>query len=88
MSGPWSSQQDIAPEATNTYSSQNAFDLPLGSNAIYMGDRWRSNKLGSSTYIWLPLDWSSGSPKLVQADVWSVNLGAGEHGLFHYRRRR
>lgn len=77
LSGPWSSQQDIAPEATNTYSSQNAFDFSLGSNAIYMGDRWRSDLLGSSRYIWYPLDWSSGSPTLVEADVWSVNLSAG-----------
>ncbi|KAI0670505.1 galactan 1,3-beta-galactosidase [Trametes maxima] len=77
LSGPWSSQADIAPQAVRTYFSQNAYDLPLGSNAIYMGDRWRSNVLGSSQYIWYPLDFSSGAPKLVAADVWSVNVGAG-----------
>ena len=79
LSGPWSSQADIAPESVRTYYSQNAYDLPLGSNAIYMGDRWRSDLLGSSTYIWYPLDFSSGAPTLVAADVWSVNLAAGEH---------
>ncbi|PIL23873.1 hypothetical protein GSI_13624 [Ganoderma sinense ZZ0214-1] len=77
LSGPWSSQADIAPESVRTYYSQNAYDLPLGSNAIYMGDRWRSDLLGSSTYIWYPLDFSSGTPTLVAADVWSVNLAAG-----------
>ena len=50
-----------------------------------MGDRWRSDLLGSSTYIWYPLDFSSGTPTLVAADVWSVNLAAGKldriHGL-------
>lgn len=51
--------------------------MALGSNAIYMGDRWRPDLLGSSRYIWLPLDWSSGTPTLVQADVWSINLSAG-----------
>ncbi|KAH9946213.1 galactan 1,3-beta-galactosidase [Epithele typhae] len=77
LSGPWSSQADIAPQGVRTYYSQNAYDLPLGSNAIYMGDRWESNLLGSSTYIWYPLDFSSGSPQLVHADVWTVNLSAG-----------
>ena len=79
LSGPWSSQQDIAPPAVRTWYSQNSYDLPLGSNAIYMGDRWRSDQLGSSTYVWYPLDFSSGSPQLIHADVWSVNLAAGEY---------
>ncbi|EIW60508.1 galactan 1,3-beta-galactosidase [Trametes versicolor FP-101664 SS1] len=81
LAGPWSAQADIAPEAVRTYYSQNAYDLPLGSNVIYMGDRWRSNLLGSSQYIWLPLDFSSGAPQLVQADVWSVNLNAGTYSV-------
>ncbi|KAH9854104.1 galactan 1,3-beta-galactosidase [Lenzites betulinus] len=81
LSGPWSAQADIAPEAVRTYYSQNAYDLPLGSNAIYMGDRWRSNILGSSQYIWYPLDFSSGTPQLVHADVWSVNLAAGTYSV-------
>lgn len=79
LSGNWTSQEDIAPENTRTYYSQNNFDLPLGSNAIYMGDRWRPSLLGSSRYIWLPLSWSSGSPQLVWVDVWSVNLAAGTY---------
>ncbi|RPD79946.1 galactan 1,3-beta-galactosidase [Lentinus tigrinus ALCF2SS1-7] len=77
LSGSWSSEADIATESVRTWYSQNAYDLPLGSNAIYMGDRWRSDLLGSSTYIWYPLDFSSGSPQLIHADVWSVNLAAG-----------
>ena len=86
LSGPWSSQADIAPESVRTYYSQNAYDLPLGSNAIYMGDRWRSNILGSSQYIWYPLDFSSGMPQIVPADVWSVNLAAGESFTFDTSR--
>ncbi|KAI0079984.1 galactan 1,3-beta-galactosidase [Panus rudis PR-1116 ss-1] len=81
LSGPWSSQADIAPSAVRTYFSQNAYDLPLGSNAIYMGDRWRPSLLGSSRYIWYPLDFSSGSPTLVHADVWSVNIQAGTYSV-------
>ncbi|KAL5535249.1 hypothetical protein ACEPAF_3343 [Sanghuangporus sanghuang] len=79
LSGPWSAQADIAPASTRTYFSQNAFDLPLGSNAIYMGDRWRPSLLGSSRYIWYPLDFSSGSPQIAHADVWSVDVSAGTY---------
>ncbi|KAL5495549.1 hypothetical protein ACEPAI_1012 [Sanghuangporus weigelae] len=79
LSGPWSAQADIAPASTRTYFSQNAFDLPLGSNAIYMGDRWRPSLLGSSRYIWYPLDFSTGSPRIVLADVWSVDVSAGTY---------
>ncbi|KDQ54900.1 carbohydrate-binding module family 35 protein [Jaapia argillacea MUCL 33604] len=81
LSGNWSAQADIAPEPVRTYFSQNNYDLPLGSNAIYMGDRWRPTLLGSSRYIWLPLDWSTGSPQLVWADVWSVDLAAGTYSI-------
>ncbi|TFK76713.1 galactan 1,3-beta-galactosidase [Pluteus cervinus] len=82
LSGPWSAEADIAPQATRTYFSQNTFDLPLSSNsAIYMGDRWRPSLLGSSRYMWLPLSWSSGNPQIVQADVWSVNLAAGTYSV-------
>lgn len=77
LAGPWSAQVDIAPEDTNTYYSQNAYDMLLGTNGIYMGDRWDVSALGSSTYIWFPLSWTSGLPVIVEADVWSVDLAAG-----------
>ncbi|PPQ64764.1 LOW QUALITY PROTEIN: hypothetical protein CVT26_002708 [Gymnopilus dilepis] len=80
LAGPWSSQADIAPEPVRTYFSQNAFDMFIQSSfTIYMGDRWRPSLLGSSTYIWYPLSWSSGVPQIVPADVWSLNLQAGTY---------
>ncbi|KAF8973856.1 galactan 1,3-beta-galactosidase [Flammula alnicola] len=79
LAGPWSSQADIAPEAVNTYFSQNAFDMPIGNFSIYMGDRWRPSLLGSSRYIWYPLSWNTGIPQIVAADVWSVDLSAGTY---------
>ncbi|KAH9938280.1 galactan 1,3-beta-galactosidase [Fomitopsis serialis] len=81
ISGNWSSQADIAPEDTNTYFSQNAYDLPLGTNAIYMGDRWEPDVLGNSRYVWYPLSWSSGNPQIVYADVWTVDLDAGTYAV-------
>lgn len=56
ITGPWSAWQDFAPAGTNTFSSQTNFILPTGNgNYIYMGDRWVSTNLMSSTYVWLPL---------------------------------
>lgn len=77
LSSAFSAQADIAPEAVRTYFSQNAYDIPLGSNGIYMGDRWRPSLLGSSRYIWFPLSWSSGVPQIVNADVWNLDITAG-----------
>ncbi|EIN13160.1 galactan 1,3-beta-galactosidase [Punctularia strigosozonata HHB-11173 SS5] len=81
ISGTWSSQADIAPEANRTYFSQNNYDFPLGSSAIYMGDRWRPDLLGSSRYMWFPLSWASGVPQIVYADVWSLDLAAGTYAV-------
>ncbi|KAJ3516794.1 hypothetical protein NLJ89_g914 [Agrocybe chaxingu] len=80
LSGPWSSESDIAPPATRTYFSQNTYNMLISSNlAIYMGDRWRPSLLGSSRYVWYPLSWSSGRPQIVPADVWTLNLAAGTY---------
>ncbi|KAJ7480145.1 galactan 1,3-beta-galactosidase [Mycena galericulata] len=79
ISAPFSAQSDLAPEAVSTYFSQNAFDMPLGTNAIYMGDRWRPDLLGSSRYIWLPMSWATGVPQLVWADVWTFDIAAGTY---------
>lgn len=78
LSGPWSSEYDIAPANTRTYFSQNTFDLPINQNAaVYMGDRWRPNMLGSSRYIWYPMVWgSNGRPTIVPSDVWTIDLNA------------
>lgn len=80
LSGPWSGESDIAPSNTRTYFSQNTFDLPISQNlAIYMGDRWRPTQLGGSRYVWYPLVWNNGPPRIVASDVWSVNLAAGTY---------
>jgi len=81
LAGPWSAQADIASEAVNTYYSQNAYDVPIGNWTLYMGDKWDSTLLGSSSYMWFPLSWASGSPQIVYADVWSLNLAAGTYSV-------
>ncbi|KAF8917563.1 galactan 1,3-beta-galactosidase [Mucidula mucida] len=81
LSSAFSAQADIAPPAVRTYFSQNAYDMPLGSNGVYMGDRWRPSLLGSSRYMWFPLSWSSGVPQIVNADVWNLNVTAGTYSV-------
>ncbi|KHE86198.1 carbohydrate-binding module family 35 protein [Neurospora crassa] len=58
LSGPWTDWKVFADKGSNTYASQTSFILNYGGpgNIMYMGDRWRSSNLQSSSYIWLPLN--------------------------------
>ncbi len=79
LAGPWSSPSNIAPSGLNTYDSQNNFDLPIAGSSqtsyIYMGDRWRVDYLGLSTYVWYPFDVANG--KIVKQDAWRVDPSTG-----------
>lgn len=59
ISGAWSGPCPIAPQSTNTYGSQNTFELVIvGSQAnayIYMGDAWLDKGSDTSNYVWLPM---------------------------------
>ncbi|CAK5280057.1 unnamed protein product [Mycena citricolor] len=81
LSTAFSGQSDMSPPNNRTWYSQNAYDLPLGNGAIYMGDRWRADLLGTSSYIWLPMTWASGSPQLIWADLWDLDITAGTYTI-------
>jgi len=59
IGGKFNGPYDIAPQAENTYNSQNTFELTIKGTQtttyIYMGDSWDSKGGPSSTYIWLPM---------------------------------
>jgi hypothetical protein len=59
IGGPWSTPVDIATPNTLTYNSQSTYVLPVtgtnGTTYMYMGDRWTSNDITTSPYVWLPL---------------------------------
>ncbi|KAI8630321.1 carbohydrate-binding module family 35 protein [Xylariaceae sp. FL1651] len=83
ISGPWTGGSDIAPQAQNTYGSQNTFELTIqgtqSTTYIYMGDAWDSKGGASSNYVWLPMNINSGS-KTVQLDyhsMWKVDVKTG-----------
>ncbi|KAJ4414614.1 hypothetical protein N0V85_003065, partial [Neurospora sp. IMI 360204] len=66
LSGPWSDWQIFADKGSNTYASQTSYILDYGGDGdgdgkngkkvMYMGDRWKSKNLRTSSYIWLPLE--------------------------------
>jgi hypothetical protein len=81
LAGPWATATGLAPSSPNTYDSQDAYILPVtgssGTTYIYMGDRWDSNALGNSRYIWLPLQFSGTSLSLSYYDAWTINTSTG-----------
>ncbi|KAK8024241.1 carbohydrate-binding module family 35 protein [Apiospora rasikravindrae] len=78
LTGPWSSWKTFANSGSKTYNSQTNYILPLGgSDAIYMGDRWISNNLMRSTYVWLPLSISGTTITMADRVNWVPNVSAG-----------
>ncbi|KAK8071087.1 carbohydrate-binding module family 35 protein [Apiospora hydei] len=78
LAGPWSSWKTFANSGSKTYNSQTNYILPLGgSEAIYMGDRWISNNLMRSTYVWLPLSISGTTITMSDRVNWVPDVAAG-----------
>lgn len=77
LSGPWSSWKKFADSGSNTYASQTTFVLPVGDNFVYMGDRWHSDNLMRSTYVWLPLSVSGTTATLKNSVNWVLNPNTG-----------
>jgi hypothetical protein len=77
LSGPWSGWKIFADSGSNTYNSQTTFVLPVGSGAMYLGDRWVSDNLMRSTYIWLPLKLEGTTASMKNAVNWVVDAKSG-----------
>lgn len=81
----WSALQPVGNNTT--FYSQPTNILPLtakdgSTQYIYMGDRWNPSVLGASTYLWLPLQFSSTNGSSPSAAMkytpgWSVDANAG-----------
>lgn len=77
LAGPWSAWKTFADSGSNTYASQTTFILPVGDNAVYLGDRWVSSNLMRSTYIWLPLQLSGTTATMKNAVNWVIDPNSG-----------
>jgi F5/8 type C domain/Glycosyl hydrolases family 43 len=80
IGGPWSALQNLA-DAT-TYDTQSTYVIPVRGTArttyVYAGDRWQDPDLGSSKYIWLPLQVSDdGHLTLDYYPEWQLDAAAG-----------
>ncbi|TEY70281.1 hypothetical protein BOTCAL_0108g00370 [Botryotinia calthae] len=77
LSGPWSAWTTFATVGSNTYSSQTAAVVSINGVVMYMGDRWKSSNLMTSTYVWLPLTISGTKATMSNQVNWIINPTAG-----------
>lgn len=82
LEGPWSEFIDIAPPATNTYSSQSTMMIKVTgtrkTTVIYMGDQWKPATQWDSRYLWMPLEIGDGKLWLPEPKPWKLNIKTGE----------
>jgi hypothetical protein len=81
LAGSWAAWSDFAAPGTNTYNSQTTFVLPIsgsqGTTFMYMGDRWTPSSLGTSPYIWLPLQVNGANIATTWHNSWSIDTSTG-----------
>ncbi len=75
--GEWVSYGDpcIGDEKHTTFDSQSTciFQDPATGTWIYMGDRWFSDKLNDSRYIWLPISFTDkGEMRIGFVSEWTL----------------
>ncbi|ROW10041.1 hypothetical protein VPNG_06514 [Cytospora leucostoma] len=79
LSSGWSDWTTFATVGSDTYESQTNFILPVSDDlTVYLGDRWVSDDLEASTYVWLPLNFSDTTAVTLSDYVnWVPNVAAG-----------
>ncbi|ELN2738041.1 family 43 glycosylhydrolase [Pluralibacter gergoviae] len=76
--GPWIShgtpfKHDGEFRVDRSFDSQPTYVFELGGEYYYMGDRWNSENLTLSTYVWLPIKWHDNLPYIEWVDSWKFN---------------
>ena len=81
MAGPWGTWRSFAPSGTNTCNSQTTFIVPVtgysATTYVFLGDRWNSNNLADSRYIWQPLTISGTTVSMTCPTSWNLDVTAG-----------
>ena len=80
--GPWTEFQNpcVGNNAEKTFESQGTYILPVPGkkNAyIFMGDRWKPKAPLTGSYVWLPVQFDNGLPKLEWMDEWDLSYFDG-----------
>ncbi len=80
ITGEWQSLgnpcRGTETENKNTFKSQSTFIIPVFGKKvdyIFMADRWKSENLYDSRYIWLPIEFEDGKPVLKWREKWTYN---------------
>ncbi|HEU5080022.1 MAG TPA: glycoside hydrolase family 43 protein [Opitutaceae bacterium] len=76
--GPWENHgsffDDNSSAAGVSYLSQPCFVLQVeGGGLLFMADRWNKFDLEASRYVWLPIETSSGVPRVRWLQRWSLD---------------
>jgi len=79
--GPWSELgnpcEGSAEQVATTFASQSTYVLKLPDRAdayIYLGDRWRPDDARDGRYVWLPLRFDDGRPRLAWRERWDLSV--------------
>jgi len=60
-------------EMKTTFHSQSTFLLTIEDQTIFLADRWNSDSLANSEYVWLPVTFNNNTLSLAWNDRWSIN---------------
>ncbi|HUC92840.1 MAG TPA: family 43 glycosylhydrolase [Paenibacillus sp.] len=77
--GEWKPLRDpsVGAKASTTFDSQSTYVIPVDpakGKFIYMGDRWISNDLKQSKYIWLPIEFGQNDEIMLKwYDEWTLD---------------
>jgi hypothetical protein len=87
LAGPWSEFVDIAPPATNTYSSQSTMLLKVAgkkdTTVIFLADQWKPALQWDSRYLWMPVEIGEGKLRVPQPRPWTIDVKTGEFKYPH-----
>ncbi|WP_328468947.1 family 43 glycosylhydrolase [Streptomyces sp. NBC_00448] len=81
LAGPWSPWRRFAPAGSATYDSQISTIATIAGTEhttyVYIGDRWRPDRLERSLPVWMPIRIGDGQARLDWVDRWSVDIASG-----------
>ena len=85
LKGPWSEFRDVAPNETNTYTSQSSMLVKVvgerGTTVIFTGDQWHPSEQWESRYLWMPLQIGEGRMWLPKPQPWSIDVRMGTYEI-------
>jgi hypothetical protein len=77
--GPWIEKGNpcVGPNADKTFVAQSTFVFPVAGKSgafIFMADRWNSENLSDSRYVWLPVKFTDNGICLEWLEAWDLSV--------------